>query len=85
MRKATKKNIELAKCQYVLWMRAIGPRIDTIPQPHRARVYSWTSDVLDRITGGELGMCTAALMRSVEREIEAWESGYYPKVSMVGC
>lgn len=77
MRKPSKKRIEVSKGQYVEWMKSIGPRIDRIPSARRTVVYGWTSDILDRILSGELGMTTAAFIRSVERECENWESGYY--------
>ena len=77
-RKPAKAKIDAALSQYVEWMKSIGPRIDAIPSPERRKlIYGWTNDVLDRIQSGELGSCTSALIRSVVRECENWESGYY--------
>lgn len=46
--------------------------------PARARLMEWVSDLAGRIEAGDLRLMTTwALGRSIVREVENWESGYY--------
>lgn len=76
-RKAGKKRIAQALKDYEQWREKIGERASKIPEDGQAVVNCWSNEVKKRIEDGELWSTTTALIRSVVRVIEDFESGYY--------
>lgn len=77
MRKAGKKRIKAAMAQYAPWRAEVDTRLAALSERARAYITEWADDVRDRIEAGDLGPCTGALARSVMRDIESWETGFY--------
>ncbi len=85
-RKAGRARIKAAMGQYAAWRGSIDPLIAALTD-HGARKYltEWADDVRQRIEGGELGVCTQALIASVQRDLRAWQDGLFSHVAPNGA
>lgn len=85
MRKASKATIRAAMSQYLPWRARVDARIGAIGcVDARPYLTEWADDVRGRIEAGEVGPCTQALIQSVERDLRAWETGYYVSMTSGG-
>ena len=87
IRKATKQQIRETLVRYSEWRARVDARASKIG-PNAAYVLEWADDVRERIEQGECRSghaCTQALIRSVERDLESWESGYYRGIDKSGA
>lgn len=84
MRKASKANIAANLAAYAGWREKVDARLAGLPDDARQYLGEWADDVRGRIDAGELGVCTQALIDSVERDIRGWESGFFSHVAPNG-
>lgn len=80
MRKANKATIQTVLGQLLLKEADWQIRLSKINHEYTSTIREWMADLRGRIEAGECTnnhACTRALAQSVERDIRAWESGYY--------
>ena len=84
MRKASKAAIAQALADYAPWRARVNARLEALPPEAQTKIGAWADDVRRDIERGDLGMCNQALVRSVVRAIEDFESGFYVGVTSTG-
>lgn len=77
MRKANKAMIAAEIIRYAEWRSEINERLAKIDKRGAKIITSWADNARKSIAGGDHGPCTRALIRSVVRAIEDFESGFY--------
>ena len=84
MRRATKAQVAKAIAGYNDWRPRINARLSKIDRKGAKIIAEWADDVCGRINAADLSICTSSLIRSVERAIEDFETGYYTGVTHHG-
>ena len=84
MRKASKKTIASNLASYIQWRERVEGRLVAINQDGAKIIREWLDDLQGRIESGEITDCTQALVFSVIRALNDFESGRYIGVTESG-
>lgn len=84
MRKASKKAIASNLASFNQWREKVETRLAAINQEGARIIREWMDDLQSRIESGEITDCTQALVNSVVRALNDFESGRYVGVTESG-
>ena len=84
-RKASKATIAANLKAYIPWRAECERRLVAIGKPaDTAYILKWADDARAHVEAGDCGPCTQALIRSVVRDVAAWESGLFSHTDSEG-